>query len=388
MTFHLAWKVLKTMKYHDISLFLLLLAVSFGCGEKQRDASFQQRAQELNKRILVLDSHVDVSLDYATETVDPGVLNDSLQVDLVKMTEGGVDGVFLAAYTPQGSRDRLGYDEARKIAKTRIEAIRRLCGERYPDRVELACSPDEVLRIAGRGRRAVAIGMENGYPIGRDLSMLEDYYSLGVRYVTLCHNGHNDICDSANPPNPAFPDSVPWSDPSLELLKAVSLSQLLDSPAVEAEHGGLSEFGRQVVARMNRLGMIVDLSHAGESTFWQVLELSQAPVIASHSSCRALCDMARNLNDEQLKALKENGGCVQITAVKDFIKLPAEQREALNQALEKIGMSDFSYGEVLNLYQEKPALYDRILAAYLEEQEGIRERFPPPDLRDFVDHID
>jgi membrane dipeptidase len=139
---------------------------------------------------------------------------------------------------------------------------------------------------------------------------------------------------------------------------------------------------------MNRLGMMIDLSHAGEITFWDVIELSKAPVIASHSSCRALCDVTRNLNDEQLKALGKNGGCVQITPVSMFISLSAGKREAMREALDKIGILVAGYMEVLKIYSEEPALYDRIQAAYLEEVEEINLRFPEPDVTDFVDHID
>jgi membrane dipeptidase len=180
-------------------LLLVALSVSFNCGENPSSVDFLQKAREINRRITLLDSHVDIPLDYATEAVDPGVLNDSLRVDLVKMAQGGVNGVFLAAYVPQDTCNASGYERGRKIAGTRIEAIHRLCETMYPDRIELARSTEDVSRIAGQGKQVAVIGMENGYPIGKDLSMLDHYYGLGVRYITLCHNGHNDICDSANP---------------------------------------------------------------------------------------------------------------------------------------------------------------------------------------------
>jgi membrane dipeptidase len=165
----------------------------------------------------------------------------------------------------------------------------------YPNRCELATSPGEVERIAKTGKRVIMIGIENGFAIGKDLSNVERFYNLGARYITLSHNGHNDICDSCNP-----------------------RKKLGDK---ETEHNGLSEFGKKVVAEMNRLGIIADVSHISVESFYDLINVSKAPIIASHSGCRALAEHSRNLDDEQLKALAQNGGVIQVVALGGFLKL-------------------------------------------------------------------
>src|SRR4030042_876854 len=176
----------------------------------------------------------------------------------------------------------------------------------YPDRCELALSPDEVVRIAKAGKKAVVIGIENGFAIGKDLLKVQEFYGLGIRYITLSHNGHNDICDSCNP------------------------REKLGDKA--AEHNGLSKFGQRVVAEMNRLGIMVDESHISEQSFYDVIKVSKAPVIASHSGCRGLAEHPRNLYDEQLKALARNGGVIQIVGYSGFLKPDSpERREAINR---------------------------------------------------------
>jgi len=279
--------------------FNLLLAVIFltapaGCstqpmGEKQIIA----RASAIHKKALTLDTHVDIKAGYATKELDPGVDNPKLKCDLVKMNKGGVDGVFLAVYVAQKQRNEEGYKQAYDEAMVKFDAIHRLA-KMYPGRCQLAGSADEAERIAKSGRKAIMIGLENGYPIGKNLSNIDKFYELGARYITLSHNGHNEICDSASP-----------------------RAELGDS---EAEHKGLSEFGREVVGRMNRLGIMADVSHISVESFWDLIEVSKAPIIASHSGCRALTDHPRNLYDDQLKALAKKGGVIQIVAYKGFIK--------------------------------------------------------------------
>jgi len=235
-------------------------------------------ARQIHRQILTLDSHVDIpGAEYATEKLDPGIDQPRLRCDLVKMARGYVDGVFLVVYVGQGKRDAEGYRQALDSAMAKFDAIHRLVEQMHPDRCELATSPDDVERIAASGKRAIMIGVENGYPIGTDLANLDKLYQLGARYMTLSHNGHNQICDSCNP-RPALGDG-------------------------QSEHGGLSPFGEEVVARMNRLGMMVDVSHVAPDSFWDVVEVSKAPFIASHSGCRALNDHPRNLDDSQLEAL-------------------------------------------------------------------------------------
>jgi len=315
-------------------------------------------AEEIHQRCVTIDTHVDIpGAHYATDKLDPGIDNPRLKCDLVKMNRGGVDGVFLAVYVGQGRCDAEGYRRAYDSAMAKFEAIRRLTETMYPDRCRLATSPDEVLRIAAGGKRAVMIGVENGYPIGIDLANLQRFYDLGARYITLSHNGHNQICDSCNPS-----------------------SRLGDA---ESKHNGLSPFGEQVVAKMNRLGMIVDVSHIAEKSFWDVLEISKAPVIASHSGCRAVNDHPRNLDDRQLEALAKGGGVIQIVALGSFLKSPSPQRRnALTDLAAEIGLPSGPRG---SSFAQATAQQRR------RYEEGIKEidlRYPPAGINDFVDHID
>ena len=321
------------------------------------DASLAAKAGQLHARVLTLDSHVDIAgAQYATERLDPGIEHPKLKCDLVKMAQGGVDGVFLVVYVGQGRRDAEGYRRAFDTATARFEAIHRLLAQ-YPGRAELATSPERVERIAQAGKRAIMIGVENGYPVGTDLANLAKFYGLGARYVTLSHNGHNQVCDSCVP-NPKLGDA-------------------------EREHGGLSEFGREVVAEMNRLGMMIDVSHVAPESFRDVIELSKAPIIASHSGCRALCDHPRNLDDAQLEALAKNGGVIQVVTVDVFLKggLP-ERRQAIRDLAQQVGIP---------LQRGEPNLQQATEEQRREYRDGlteIDERYPLPSLRDYVDHVD
>jgi len=280
------------------SLSLVALLIIFvGCSEQPiTEQQIISRAKAIHKKALTLDTHVDIpGAQYATESLDPGIDNPKLKCDLVKMNKGGVDGVFLAVFVGQKKRDAEGYKNAYESAMVKFEAIHRLAEKMYPDRCELATSPGEVERIAKTGKRVIMIGIENGFAIGKDLSNVERFYNLGARYITLSHNGHNDICDSCNP-----------------------RKKLGDK---ETEHNGLSEFGKKVVAEMNRLGIIADVSHISVESFYDLINVSKAPIIASHSGCRALAEHSRNLDDEQLKALAQNGGVIQVVALGGFLKL-------------------------------------------------------------------
>ncbi|MEA2063433.1 MAG: membrane dipeptidase, partial [Gemmatimonadota bacterium] len=251
---------MKTFRFRYIIIFSALVAASLNCSSKTDKEDFLARAKEIHRRILTLDSHVDIPTNYATGELDPGVRNEKLQVDLVKMEQGGMDCVFLIAFSPQGPLTGEGYQAAQQEAGARIEAIHRLCEQMYPGRIELAASPDDLRRIRASGKKAAVIGMENGYPLAADLALVKKYYGLGVRYITLCHNGHNDICDSANPPNKPWPAEDDLDDTGRQLLVALYRLQLATLKDLEPRHGGLSEFGRHVVAEMNRLGIMVEVS--------------------------------------------------------------------------------------------------------------------------------
>ncbi len=248
------------------------------------EATLYRRVTGLHKGMLTIDSHCDTPmLSHTAYRLDRR--DDVALVDLHKMSEGLLDATTMVAYIPQGERDDESLEQAAEKADALLDWVAAAVADNAAH-VALCCSPDELYRAKTQGKRAIMLGVENGYAIGRDLSGIERLRRRGVVYMTLCHNGDNDICDSARG---------------------------------NAEHGGLSAFGREVVREMNRVGMMVDLSHAAESTFWQVLECSGKPVVCSHSSCRALCDHPRNLTDEQMRALAAKGGVVQVTMYSGFL---------------------------------------------------------------------
>ena len=322
---------------------------------QETEEALVARARAIHERVLTIDTHDDIPLDFATEDVDPGV-RGARQVDLPKMEEGGLDAGFFVVYVGQTERTPENEAQAKADAMTKFEAIRRMAEEMYPDRIAIAYTADDFERIAASGRSIAAIGIENGYVIGRDLSLMRTYYDLGARYFGLVHNGHNDIADSANPrPN------------------------LGDGPA---EHGGLSAFGAEVVAEANRLGMMLDVSHASRAAMLDTLKLSRAPVIASHSSVRALADNPRNLDDEQLLALRDNGGVMQTVALGAFVSDAASARgDAVRALRADLGLPRFGPFDPDDLAAAPRAEYDRRMAE-------IDERGPAADVATFVGHID
>lgn len=306
------------------------------------------RAQAIHEAVLTIDSHDDIPFNFATEAVDP--LNAARQVNLQKMRAGGLDMGFFIVYVGQAERTPENYAQAQVDAMTKFDAIHRMTEDMYPDLIELAYSADDVERIHAEGKLVAAIGIENGFVIGRDLSTLERYHQLGARYVTLAHNGHNDIADSAQ----ARPN-------------------LGDAPA---EHGGISAFGEQAIAEMNRLGIMVDISHISRAAALDAIRMSQAPVIASHSNTLAIADHPRNLDDETLLALRDNGGVMQATALAAFVKaLTPELREAAGAILDEYGASSF-----------------RDWFSLTDEQQGaVKERLREigyANVGDFIDHVD
>lgn len=249
------------------------------------EADSYRQARLVHREVLTLDSHCDTPMfldrGVRLDARDPRVL-----VDLHKMTEGGLDAVVMAAYLPQGGRDEEALRVATEKADSLLNAIKSMT--RGCAGATLAFTPKQLYQAKAGGKRAVMLAIENGYAIGRDLGNIEFFRRAGVVYMTLCHNGDNDLCDSA--------------------------------VRSGGEHGGLSELGRQAVREMNRTGMMIDLSHAAESTFYDVLRESAQPVCCSHSCARALCDHPRNLTDDQLRALAAAGGVAQATLYGGFLR--------------------------------------------------------------------
>jgi len=249
-----------------------------------KEASLFHKAKMLHNRILSIDTHTD------TPMIFPGEFNigkkEGGKVNLPLMEEGRLDGVIMAAYIPQGKRDSDSLQKATDFAIERLNMVKKQ-EKLNPTRMGIAYNPDDFHRLKDEGKKAIFLGVENGYAIGKDLDNINLFHKIGVCYITLCHNGDNDICDSARRSN--------------------------------NEWHGLSPFGKEVVRRMNDTGMIIDVSHAADSTFFDAIELSTKPIIASHSASRAICNHVRNLTDEQLKALAEKNGVCQVCMYKGFV---------------------------------------------------------------------
>jgi len=331
-------------------------------GEPLSEEEILAQAQAIHVAAVTMDTHVDIGGNYGTPEVDPCAGTNS-KVDIPKMVAGDLDLVFLAVYLGQGPRTPEGHEAAKESALNKFAGIHRVAEEMCPDQVEIAYTADDVERIHASGKRMFAIGIENGYPVGNDLSLVQRYYDLGARYITLTHNGHNDIADSTNP----------------------------RAGEEEEEHGGLSDFGREVVKEMNRLGIFIDVSHASRRTMMQAIELSAAPIMASHSGASGLADVSRNLNDEQLLALKENGGLIQIVALGSFLQVdPPERGEAVQALREEFGMMDRR--AIYSMTEEERAEYQARIEPVMSQYEARMAEFdaqwPRPSVKTMVDHID
>jgi microsomal dipeptidase-like Zn-dependent dipeptidase len=345
-----------------VSLVVPLTAC--GSGENAAPLSEEEviaHAQVIHEEAITIDTHNDILGNWGTPEIDPCTGTD-MRVDIPKMIAGGLDMTFPAVYVGQGPRTPEGNEAVKQAAMSKFEAIHRVAEQMCPEKVAIAYRADDVEGILAEGKRVYGVGIENGYAIGHDLSLVEEYYDLGTRYITLTHSGHNDIGDS----------STPRSGPA-------------------EEFGGLSEFGEEVVKEMNRLGIMIDLSHVSDNTALDVFRLTQAPVIASHSGARALSDSPRNMNDELLMALKENGGVIQIVALSSYLKQdPPERREALQALRDELGFADRA--AVRAMSQEEREAYESRMeeaqAVYQERMEEINAQWPTADVKTFVDHID
>ena len=315
------------------------------------------RAEAVHRQALTLDSHVDIpGGEYGTGELDPGIDNSRLRCDLVKMEQGGMDAVFLAVFVSQAKQlTDEEYAKARLKAMAQYEAIHRVAEELYPERCALAGSADDVERIVAGGRKAIIIGLENGFPIGEELEYLDRCYEWGTRYITLCHTGHNQICDSSSPDQPL--------------------------------HDGLSDFGKKVVARMNRLGIICDASHISEKAFFDLIAVSAAPIIASHSGCSAIHAHDRNLTDEQLQALARKGGVIQIVTLEQYLGPESPEREAAMTALrQEMGIPTWEEYRLMS-EEERAALRPK-LEEYYGRRRQIAEAHPIASIETYADHID
>ena len=323
------------------------------------EAALVARAKAIHERVLTLDTHADINpANFTPERNYTQRL--ATQVNLPKMEEGGLDAAFFIVYV--GQRDDFtpeGYARAHQAALEKFAAIHRLTRELAPDRIGLALTAADVRRIYAGGKKVALIGIENGYPIGTDLGNVKKFYDLGGRYLSLAHNGHSQLSDS----NTGERDGV-WL------------------------HNGLSPLGRQVIAEMNRLGIMVDISHPSKQSMLQTVALSRAPIIASHSGVRAICNHSRNLDDEQLQALKKNGGVAQLVAFNSYVKCgqeSPERQQAIAALRQKYGLSGTGGGG------GGQGLPDSVRAAYQQDMQALNQKHPAPPratVKDFADHID
>jgi len=324
--------------------FSFLILILAACTDNQ--GRLVNQAGKIHERVLTVDTHCDTPINIAMSDFDLGVRHTEGCVDFPRMREGGLDAEFFAVFTSQGPRNDSAYNAVYGYAMDVLGKIRSNV-EKYPDIAGIATSPEDAFRLKKEGKLSAFIGIENGYPIGKDLSRVKAFFDRGARYITLSHTRNNDICDSSTDPK-------------------------------GPEHNGLSEFGKEVVLEMNRLGMIVDVSHISDNAFYDVLEISSAPVIASHSSCSALCESPRNLDDDMLLALRENGGVIQICILSDYLKIP-DPNPVLDARLREF--TD-KYGDLAKLGEEEKKLARA-------EYRAIREKYKKlATVKDVVDHID
>lgn len=348
---------------------VLILMASCQEGRKETtDKSLEERALEIHQKVMTVDTHIDINVKNFTDSVNY-TQRLNTQVNLPKMEEGGLDVAWFIVYTGQDSLTPAGYEKASENAMSKFEAIRRLCEEIAPDRIGLARSSAEAREIHASGRKVAMIGVENAYPMGEDLSNFEKYHALGARYVSLAHNGHSQFSDS----NTGEADST-WL------------------------YNGLSELGKKAVNEMNRLGIMIDISHPSREAVMEMLTLSKAPIIASHSSARTLCDHSRNLDDEQLLRLKENGGVVQTVALDAYINEEKNiarddyMKGIREQVADSLGIPWFDRSEFREMTDDQQEAYIVNYRTVSAVADGLAAKSPdaPPavNVSDFVDHID
>jgi membrane dipeptidase len=324
-----------------ISLIITLLTCC-----TSSEVKLAKRADKLHASIMTIDTHCDTPMEFADGDFDLGKLHEEGCVDFPRMISGGLHGEFFAVFIGQGPRDDSSYIKVHSEALHILDAIHKNVENNHTV-AEIALTAEDGYRIKKAGKIAAYIGIENGYPVGKDISNIKQFYDLGARYITLSHTKNNDICDSSTDPN-------------------------------GSENNGLSSLGKEVVKEMNRLGMMVDISHISDKSFYDVLKVTKAPVIASHSSCRALCGSPRNLSDDMLLALKENGGVIQICILSSYLKTPEPNPEM-----------DTKLTELKQKYGEYSSLSDDMKKIVRKEYNDIRSKYEKlATVKDIVDHID
>ena len=337
--------------------------------EQESGAALVERARAIHDRVVTIDTHADINTGNFTETVNY-TMNLDTQVTLVKMAAGGLDVAWFIVYTGQSTLDEAGYAAAYANAIDKFDAIHRLAEDIAPDEIGIAYTSDDVRRLSAEGKQVAMIGIENAYPVGLDLANIKDFHDRGGRYMSLAHNGHSQFADSNTGEN-----------------------------AQDYIHEGLSDLGREALAEMNKWGIIIDVSHPSKDAIMQMLALTRAPLIASHSSARALTNHSRNLDDEMLLAIKDNGGVVQTVAFGSYInearRVHLEQgRQALTESIATaLEIDMLAPSDIAQLSGAARSAYEASIeevTAQVRARVGaeVNATAPAATVADFVDHID
>lgn len=345
---------------------IVFSALIFSCSVAKKNENLLEKSKSIHKKVMTLDTHVDISISNFTDSINY-TQKLSSQVNLPNMEEGGLDVAFFIVYTGQGELNEEGYDKAYENAMRKFKAIHKLTEDIAPERIGLAVTSEEARAIYGSGKKVAMIGVENAYPLGTDISRVKQFYDLGARYMSLSHNGHSQFCDS----NTGEEDAV-WL------------------------HDGVSDLGKEVIKEMNKWGIMIDVSHPSKKSMKDMIALSKAPIIASHSSARALCNHSRNLDDEQLEWMKKNGGLVQTVAFGAYINIEKDKKykDGLVKKMEAIatvqGLELVPRSAIRKL---KGDAKETAIAIYMKLSEEAKtdmkpSEFPPVNVADFADHID
>ncbi|WP_081211220.1 dipeptidase [Salegentibacter sediminis] len=354
------------MKIFKTSFLLLFGAFSIQAQDYKQETL--DKAKNIQDKIITIDTHADINLNNFTNENNYTMDLDT-QVNLPKMEAGGLDVAWFIVYTGQEELNEEGFQAAYNNAMQKFIAIHKLVNELAPDKIGLATTSEEVRQIHASGKKVAMIGVENGYPIGEDIGNVKKFYELGARYMSLSHQGHSQLCDSNT-----GEENDEWL------------------------HNGLSDLGKNVIAEMNKYGMMIDVSHPSKESIKQMFEISKAPLIASHSSARELCDHSRNLDDELLLLFKEHGGVVQTVAFSGYLDI--EKNKAFSEASKKVyekkaAEMNFKLLKRDSIKKLSPndrsiyyAEFQKIRTAAQSDIEQLKEEIEPVGVSDFVDHID
>lgn len=353
---------------NTILILLSLFVGKSALSQEKESTKIIEKAKAIHDKVITIDTHADINVNNFTDSLNY-TMNLDTQVNLPKMKEGGLDVAWFIVYTGQDELTPEGYKSAYENAISKFDAIHKLINDIAPEKIGLATTSSEVRNLVQEGKLVGMIGVENAYPIGEDLSNIKKFYDLGARYMSLSHNGHSQLSDS----NTGEEDNV-WL------------------------HNGLSDLGKKAVMEMNRVGMMIDVSHPSKEAIKQMFEISKAPLIASHSSSRALCNHSRNLDDELLLLFKKHGGVVQTVAFSAYVN--TEKHEAFNNAQleiyktegEKMGIPVLERDSIRSLNNDERKTYDeqyrKVVLAAAPRIADLKKTISPVNVQDFVDHID